>query len=78
MPPRSEHIPVMLDEVLHWLAPQPGQVLVDGTLGGGGHARAIAERVGNTGLVVALDRDPAAGRSCPVESLADLPGARLC
>lgn len=72
MPPRSEHVPVMLAEVLHWLDPQPGQVFVDGTLGGGGHTRAIAERVGPGGLVIALDRD-----SVPVEraraELADLP-----
>ncbi len=60
MPPRSEHVPVMLAEVLAWLDPQPGQIFVDGTLGGGGHTRAIAERVGPSGLVIALDRDLAA------------------
>ena len=43
------------------LAPAaPGGVLVDGTLGGGGHTRALAERVGPQGLVLAMDRDPAA------------------
>jgi 16S rRNA (cytosine1402-N4)-methyltransferase len=72
MPPRSEHVPVMLDEVLAGLSPQPGQVFVDGTLGGGGHTRAIAERVGPTGLVVALDRDPAAVQAAR-ETLAGLP-----
>ncbi len=56
----SQHQSVLLDEVLEWLAPQPGQVIVDGTLGGGGHTRAIAERVGDAGTVIALDRDPAA------------------
>jgi 16S rRNA (cytosine1402-N4)-methyltransferase len=50
----------MLDEVLQWLAPRPGAVIVDGTLGGGGHAAALAERVGAAGWVVALDRDPEA------------------
>jgi 16S rRNA (cytosine1402-N4)-methyltransferase len=54
------HVPVMLDEVLHWLDPQPGAVLVDGTLGGGGHSRALAQRLGDSGVVIALDRDPAA------------------
>jgi 16S rRNA (cytosine1402-N4)-methyltransferase len=54
------HVPVMLDEVLRWLDPRPGAVLVDGTLGGGGHSRALAERLGDSGLVVALDCDPAA------------------
>jgi 16S rRNA (cytosine1402-N4)-methyltransferase len=63
---------VLLDEVLEWLAPQPGQTIVDGTLGGGGHTRAIAERVGGAGQVIALDRDPAAiGRA--ETNLAGLP-----
>lgn len=56
----SIHIPVLLDEVLHWLEPQAGQILVDGTLGGGGHARRLAERLGDSGRVLGLDRDPAA------------------
>jgi 16S rRNA (cytosine1402-N4)-methyltransferase len=56
----SQHEPVLLDEVIHWLAPQPGQVVVDGTLGGAGHARAILERIASDGLLIALDRDPAA------------------
>ncbi len=43
-----------------WLRPAAGQTLVDGTLGGGGHTRLLAEAVGPSGLVVALDRDPAA------------------
>jgi 16S rRNA (cytosine1402-N4)-methyltransferase len=54
------HTPVMLDEVLEWLAPQPGQVFVDGTLGAGGHTRALAQRVEPGGTVLAFDRDPAA------------------
>ena len=54
------HVPVMLDEVVEWLDPQPGQTIVDGTLGAGGHARRLAEKVSSTGLVLALDRDPAA------------------
>jgi 16S rRNA (cytosine1402-N4)-methyltransferase len=56
----SQHEPVLLDEVIHWLAPQAGQVVVDGTLGGAGHSRAILERLGSNGLLIALDRDPAA------------------
>ncbi|HEV3138379.1 MAG TPA: 16S rRNA (cytosine(1402)-N(4))-methyltransferase RsmH [Pirellulales bacterium] len=54
------HVSVMLEEVIQHLDPGPGQIVVDGTLGGGGHTRALAERVGPAGLVVALDRDPAA------------------
>jgi 16S rRNA (cytosine1402-N4)-methyltransferase len=56
----SQHQPVLLAEVLDGLAPRSGQIVVDGTLGGGGHTRALAERVAPDGLVVALDRDPAA------------------
>ncbi len=50
----------MLDEVIHWLDPRPGQTIVDGTLGGGGHSAALAARVGPGGLVVSLEVDPAA------------------
>jgi 16S rRNA (cytosine1402-N4)-methyltransferase len=54
------HVPVMVDEVLAWLDPQPGQTIVDGTLGGGGHTAALARHVAPGGMVLALDRDPAA------------------
>ncbi len=54
------HVPVLLDAVIQWLDPRPGMVMVDGTLGGGGHARALIERVGANGLVIAIDRDPEA------------------
>lgn len=54
------HVPVLLDEVVEWLDPRPGMILVDGTLGAGGHARALAERIRPGGLLLGLDRDPAA------------------
>jgi 16S rRNA (cytosine1402-N4)-methyltransferase len=59
------HVPVLAAEILDWLDPQPGQVIVDGTLGGGGHTRLIAEKLAGDlarqpGFVLALDRDPAA------------------
>ena len=54
------HRSVLLAEVLHGLSPQPGGTYVDGTLGGGGHTRAIAEAVGPAGRVLALDRDAGA------------------
>ena len=50
----SVHVPVLLQEVLDLLNPQPGKVYIDGTLGGGGHAEAICRR-GAT--VIAFDRD---------------------
>jgi len=56
----TQHVPVMPAEVVHWLAAQPGQTIVDCTLGGGGHTRLLAEVVGPTGLVLGIDRDPAA------------------
>jgi 16S rRNA (cytosine1402-N4)-methyltransferase len=58
--PSSVHVSVLLDQVVHWLQPRPGAVLVDGTLGGGGHTRALAAGVGDRGLVIGIDRDPAA------------------
>lgn len=58
--PSSVHVPVLLAPVMEWLAPQPGMVLVDGTLGGGGHTRVLADAVGRGGQIIALDRDPAA------------------
>lgn len=58
--PKSAHVSVMADEVLEWLAPSPGQTFVDGTLGGGGHTRLLAQCVGDQGLVIGFDRDPAA------------------
>lgn len=51
------HQAVLLTEVMTWLRPRPGGVFVDGTLGGGGHTGAIAEAVGPTGRVMAMDQD---------------------
>jgi 16S rRNA (cytosine1402-N4)-methyltransferase len=53
------HVPVLPAAVLEALAPRPGQVLVDATVGAGGHARLLAERLGPTGRLIGLDRDPA-------------------
>jgi 16S rRNA (cytosine1402-N4)-methyltransferase len=57
---QTQHVPVMAQEVLEWLRPAAGQTFVDGTLGGSGHTRLLAEAVGSTGSVIALDRDPVA------------------
>jgi 16S rRNA (cytosine1402-N4)-methyltransferase len=56
----SIHIPVLAGELVGVLDPQPGQVAVDCTFGGGGHARLVAERLGAEGMLVAIDRDPEA------------------
>lgn len=52
------HIPVLLNEVVELLAPQSGDTVIDCTAGQGGHAAALAERVGATGAVVLFDLDP--------------------
>ncbi len=52
------HISVMPEEVLRFLAPRPGGVYVDGTLGGGGHAALIAEScTAENGMLIGFDRD---------------------
>ncbi|HMJ01734.1 MAG TPA: 16S rRNA (cytosine(1402)-N(4))-methyltransferase RsmH [Conexibacter sp.] len=56
----SVHIPVLAGELIELLDPQPGAVAVDCTIGGGGHARLIADRVGPAGTLIGIDRDPIA------------------
>lgn len=56
--PPAGHEPVMLTEVLTLLAPALGQTAVDCTLGRGGHALAIGQRLGEKGLLIGLDVDP--------------------
>jgi 16S rRNA (cytosine1402-N4)-methyltransferase len=55
--PEGEHRPVLLDEVLAVLDPKPGEAAVDCTVGWAGHAAALLQRVGPTGLLIGLDRD---------------------
>ena len=56
--PAGMHRAIMVAEVLHALAPNPGDVAVDCTLGFGGHARAILERIQPGGRLIGLDVDP--------------------
>ncbi len=78
------HIPVLAAEVIEWLDPQPGKIIVDGTLGGGGHSRLLAERLAGQGQIIGIDRDPQAVErtakllaglpvTCVHASYADLP-----
>jgi 16S rRNA (cytosine1402-N4)-methyltransferase len=54
----STHVPVLAGELVDLLDPQPGELAVDCTFGAGGHARLVAERVGESGTLIAIDRDP--------------------
>jgi 16S rRNA (cytosine1402-N4)-methyltransferase len=64
------HIPVLIEEVLHYLNPQAGEHYLDLTAGYGGHARSVLEKIGKGGSAVLVDRDQNA-----VEHLADNFGA---
>ena len=54
------HVPVLAGEAIELLDPQPGQTVVDCTFGAGGHARLLGGRIGATGTLIAIDRDPIA------------------
>lgn len=54
----TPHIPVVHDDVLRLLDPQPGETYFDGTVGYGGHATSVMERIGEHGKAILVDRDP--------------------
>jgi 16S rRNA (cytosine1402-N4)-methyltransferase len=54
------HVPVLAGELVDALDPQPGETAVDCTAGGAGHARLLAGRLGPTGTLIGIDRDPTA------------------
>lgn len=56
----ASHVPVLAGELIELLDPRPGDVAVDCTFGGGGHARLMAERIGPAGTLIGIDRDPQA------------------
>ncbi len=56
--PAGQHIPILLPEILHVLAPQPGERAVDCTLGHGGHSLELLKAVQPGGTLLALDQDP--------------------
>jgi 16S rRNA (cytosine1402-N4)-methyltransferase len=55
--PAGSHLPIMVAEVIECLRPRAGDIAIDCTLGGGGHARAILERVQPGGRLIGLDTD---------------------
>jgi 16S rRNA (cytosine1402-N4)-methyltransferase len=54
------HVPVLAGELIDLLDPQPGEIAIDCTFGDGGHARLVADRIGPSGTLICIDRDPAA------------------
>jgi len=56
--PASGHDPVLLNEVMDYLRPTAGNVVIDCTTGRGGHSLAMAQKLGSEGLLIALDADP--------------------
>lgn len=62
---RAYHVPVLLNEVMEHLAVKPGGVYVDCTFGGGGHSRAILQKLGREGRLVAFDQDADARQNLP-------------
>lgn len=57
MPDSIAHLPVLLHETIERLAPRPGAIVVDGTLGAGGHARGLLEATAPDGRLLGIDRD---------------------
>ena len=55
-----QHLSVLAQEVMEQLAPRPGGIYLDGTLGGGGHSELILEKIGPDGLLIGIDRDQSA------------------
>lgn len=70
------HRPVLLRETVEALAPRPGGVYVDGTLGRAGHACAVLARAGDGAALVGIDRDEQALRES-AERLRSVAGARV-
>jgi 16S rRNA (cytosine1402-N4)-methyltransferase len=61
------HVPVLLNETIEYLNPQPGDIVVDGTLGGAGHSLALAEKIGSKGTLIGLDLDPASLKEAEIK-----------
>lgn len=57
-PVSPRHIPVLPAEVLQFVEPAPGKVVVDATVGAGGHARLLGEKLGTSGFLIGIDQDP--------------------
>ncbi len=56
--PVGTHRPICVQEILHWLAPKPGDIGLDATLGYGGHAQEVLPRIAPGGRLFGIDVDP--------------------
>lgn len=65
---QSYHIPVLLNEVIENLNIRPDGIYVDCTFGGGGHSKAILQRLNESGRIVAFDQDEDANRNIPKDN----------
>ncbi|MBR3158872.1 MAG: 16S rRNA (cytosine(1402)-N(4))-methyltransferase RsmH [Atopobiaceae bacterium] len=72
------HVPVMLEEVVRSLAPAPGEVVCDCTLGGAGHSVALARKVAPDGLSIGIDQDDMALEAAAARFAREAPEARTC
>ena len=54
---RTYHVPVLATPLMELLAPQPGHTVLDATVGGGGHAALLAERIAPGGTLIGVDKD---------------------
>src|SRR5436305_10163179 len=59
-PSATDHVPVLAAEVRECLAVQPGETVLDGTFGAGGHSSLLAADLQGRGKLIAVDRDPTA------------------
>lgn len=67
METKLTHVPVLLQEVLGVLEPKPGEFVIDGTLGAGGHARALIEHIKPNGTFLGIDWDKEAVKKAETE-----------
>lgn len=72
------HVPVMLEEVIRFLDPKPGEVVCDCTLGGAGHSVELARRVAPDGLSIGIDQDDMALAAASARFEREVPGAEHC
>lgn len=54
---KMNHAPVLLKEIIEYLDPKPGEIVLDGTLGAGGHAKKFCELINKEGILIGIDQD---------------------